>query len=110
MAKFTLMDPRDVMIGRERSAREARQPYVQALEASDAGQIELQRGDVPSTVKRRLADAARDLGVRGRSSWADARQRTLVWKKTARTATTRTPRATKPARATRASTRTPRAT
>ena len=40
MAKFTLMDPRDVMIGRERSAREARQPYVSALgkRTSEAGE------------------------------------------------------------------------
>lgn len=86
MAKFTQMDPRDVMIGRERSALEARQPYVQALQASDAGQIELGRGEVPSTVKRRLADAAKDLGVRVRSSWTDPKQRVLIWKKVAKNA------------------------
>lgn len=86
MAKFTQMDPRQVMIGRERAALEARRPYMDALKASDAGQIELGRGEVPSTVKRRLADAAKDLGVRVRSSWTDPKQRVLVWKKTGKAA------------------------
>ncbi len=89
MAKFTQLNPREVMIGRERAAIEARRPYQEALEASDAGQIELARGDVPSTVKRRLADAAKDMGVRVRSSWTDPKQRVLVWKKTGRSAAPR---------------------
>lgn len=81
MAKFTPMKAEDVRIGRERAAIEARMPYRQALEASDAGQIELGRGEVASTVKRRLAEAAAELDVKVRSSWTDGNQRTLVWKK-----------------------------
>jgi predicted RNA-binding protein YlqC (UPF0109 family) len=92
MATFTKLKPQDVTIGRERSAIEARKPYLEALKASDAGQIILERGEVASTVKRRLADAAAELGVKVRSSWTDANQRTLVWKKSAK-------RAAAPARA-----------
>ena len=58
--------------------------YRAALDASDAGEIALQRGDGPTTVKRQLAEAAAELGVTVRSSWADASQRTLVWKKSAK--------------------------
>jgi hypothetical protein len=83
VAKFTQLKSEDVRIGRERAAVEARKPYVDALKASDAGQIVLDRGEVASTVKRRLADAAAELGVKVRSSWTDGAQRTLVWKKTA---------------------------
>ncbi len=86
MPKFTQMKPEDVRIGRERSATEARKPYVEALKASDAGQVALDRGEIPSTVKRRLADAAAELGVKVRSSWTDANQKTLVWKKSAKRA------------------------
>jgi hypothetical protein len=85
VATFTKLQPKDVTIGRERSAIEARKPYVEAIRASDAGQIELERGEVASTVKRRVAEAAAELGVKVRSSWTDAKQRTLVWKKSART-------------------------
>jgi hypothetical protein len=86
VAKFTQLKSEDVRIGRERSAVEARKPYVEALKASDAGQVELDRGEVPSTVKRRLADAAAELGVKVRSSWTDSKQHTLVWKKSSRKA------------------------
>lgn len=83
MAKFTPLKPEEVRIGRERAAIAARLPYIEALKASDAGQIELARGEVASTVKRRLAEAAHELGVRVRSSWVDGTQRVLVWKKAA---------------------------
>lgn len=81
MPKFTKLDPKDVQIGRGRSAHEARQPYRDALTSSDAGRIELGRGEVPSTVKRHLSDAAKDVGTKVRSSWEDQHQRVLVWKK-----------------------------
>ena len=81
MPTFTKLEPKDVQIGRGRSAHEARQPYRAALEASDAGRIELGRGDVPSTVKRHLSLAAQDVGTKVRSSWEDSRQRVLLWKK-----------------------------
>lgn len=83
MPKFAQLKPEDVRIGRERAAVEARQPYVAALKASDAGQIDLERGDVASTVKRRVAEAAAEIGVKVRSSWVDDKHRTLVWKKSA---------------------------
>ena len=81
MPKFTPLDPNDVVIGRGRSAHEARQPYREVLAGSEAGRIELQRGEVPSTVKRHLALAARDVGMKIRSSWEDQRQRVLLWKR-----------------------------
>jgi hypothetical protein len=84
MPKFTKLDPNDVQIGRGRSALEARQPYRDALSGSDAGRIELDRGDVPSTVKRHLSLAAQDVGTKVRSSWEDKRQRVLFWKKVGR--------------------------
>ena len=86
MAKFTQMKPEEVRIGRERSAIEARKPYIEALKVSDAGQIVLDRGEVASTVKRRLTEAAAEVGVKVRSSWTDASQKTLVWKKSAKRA------------------------
>lgn len=81
MPKFTKLDPKDVEIGRGRSAHEARQPYRDALTAGDAGRIELGSRDVASTVKRHLTLAAHDLGTKVRSSWDDQRQRVLSWKK-----------------------------
>ena len=45
MPKFTRMDPNEVAVGRGRAALEARQPYIHALQAGDAGKIELQRGE-----------------------------------------------------------------
>jgi hypothetical protein len=67
--KFTKLDPNDVQIGRGRSAHEARHPYRNVLVRSEAGSIELERGDVPSTVKRHLSLAAQDVGTKVRSSW-----------------------------------------
>jgi len=81
MAKFTKMDPSEVVVGRGRAALEARKPYAEALQASDAGKIELERGEKPATVKRLLQDAAKDSGLRIRSSWQDPRQQVLLWKK-----------------------------
>lgn len=81
MAKFTKLNPGDVVVGRGRAALEARRPFIEALSAADAGKIELERGEKPATVKRLLQDAAKDSGMRIRSSWSDTRQQVLFWKK-----------------------------
>ena len=78
---FTKVNPDDVDVGRGRSATEARRPYIEALRAGDAGRIELERGDKPASVKRLLQDSARRSQIRIRSSWEDARQQVLYWKK-----------------------------
>ena len=83
MPKFTKLDPREVQIGRGRGAFESRQAFVQALKASDAGRIDLESGDRPVSIKRVLQEAAKEAGVRLRSSWADSSQQALLWKKTA---------------------------
>jgi len=79
--KFTKLNPSDVHVGRGRSAAEARIPYAEALKAGAAGRIDLERGDKPGTVKRLLQDAAKQSGVRIRSSWETKDQRALLWKK-----------------------------
>lgn len=84
MPKFTRLDPSQVAVGRGRAALEARKPYIEALQAGDAGSIELQRGEKPAAVKRLLSEAAKGAGIRIRSSWTDTAQRELVWKKTGR--------------------------
>lgn len=81
MSKFTPMKPADVQVGRGRAAAEARQPYVAALKEGDAGKVELERGEKPGSVKRLLQDAAKESGIRIRSSWEDRSQRTLLWKR-----------------------------
>jgi hypothetical protein len=81
MAKFTKLNPGDVVVGRGRAALEARRPFIEALSAADAGKIELDRGEKPATVKRLLQDAAKESGMRIRSSWGDTRQQVLFWKK-----------------------------
>ena len=81
MPTFTKMNPDDVSTGRGRAASEQRRPYIEALEAGDAGSVTLERGEKPATVKRLLQEAARHQNVRIRSSWADGQQRVLVWKK-----------------------------
>lgn len=81
MAKFSKLDPAEVLVGRQKAAAAAREPYLAALRAGDAGRVELERGERPDTVKRLLADSARSLGVRIRSSWEDGQQRALLWKK-----------------------------
>lgn len=81
MAKFTQMEPNEVVLGRGIAAREARRPYVEAIQGADAGRIDVERGEKPATVKRLLQEAAREAGVRVRSSWGDQKQQTLFWKK-----------------------------
>lgn len=82
MARFTKLDPTNVVLGRGRAAQEARRPFTDALRASEAGRIDLERGERPASVKRLLQEAAKDLGLRVRSSWADDKQQSLLWKKT----------------------------
>lgn len=81
MAQFTTLDPKNVKLGRSRAADEARRPFREALQAGDAGRVELERGEKAATVKRLLAESAREVGVRVRSSWEDGQQRVLLWKK-----------------------------
>lgn len=81
MPKFAPMDPSEVTVGRGRSAMEARKPYAEALLASDAGRIELERGEKPSRVKHYLQLAAKEHGLRIRSTWVDSKEQVLLWKK-----------------------------
>ena len=81
MPTFTKMDPADVAVGRGRAGAERRKPYIEALNAGDAGSVELERGEKPAIVKRLLQEAARQENVRIRCSWTDSQQRLLVWKK-----------------------------
>ncbi len=81
MAKFTKLSPRDVVLGRGRAARTAREPYLAAIRGGSAGQIDLEGGERPATVKRLLQEAAKEAGIRVRSSWSDEKQRALLWKR-----------------------------
>ncbi len=83
MPTFTKMAARDVLIGRGKAAAEARQPFIDALKAGDAGRIELAKDDKSPRVKRLLAEAAKETGIKVRSSWDDAKtQKVLLWKRT----------------------------
>ncbi len=82
MPKFTKLNPAEVHVGRGRAAFEARKGFLDAVKGGDAGRIDLDRGDRPATVKRLLQEAAREAGVKVRSTWTDESQKTLVWKKT----------------------------
>ena len=84
MPKFTAMQPSEVLIGRARAAAAERAEYAEALSKSDAGKIELARGETPSRVKRLLAEAAKESGIRIRSSWEDRSHKVLLWKKVGR--------------------------
>ena len=80
MPRFKKLDPSEVIVGRG-PAKISREPYLKAIQGVDAGSIELDDEDRPGTVKRLLREAAKDLGIKIRSSWADDTQRVLVWKK-----------------------------
>ncbi len=84
MPKFTKLDLKGMHIGRRRTAHEARQPYRDALTASDAGRIESGRGEKASTVETQLALASKEVGVKVRPSWEDKRRRVLLCKKAGR--------------------------
>jgi hypothetical protein len=82
MPKFEAMKPDEVMVGRGRATQEARRQFREAIEQSQAGRITLDRSDRPSTVKRLLAEASKEAGIKVRSSWEDKRQMVLYWKRT----------------------------
>lgn len=82
MPKFTALNASEVHVGRGRAAFEARKGFIDAIKGGDAGRIDLERGDRPSTIKRLLQEAAKEAGVKVRSSWEDQSQRALLWKKT----------------------------
>jgi hypothetical protein len=82
MPKFTKLNPAEVHVGRGRAAFEARKNFVDAVKGGDAGRIDLDGGDKPATVKRLLQEAAKEAGVKVRSTWVDQSQQTLVWKTT----------------------------
>ena len=84
MPKFTAMRSSEVLIGRARAAAAERKAYVEALRGSDAGKIELSRGENAARVKRLLSEAGKESGTRIRSSWEDRSQRVLLWKKVGR--------------------------
>lgn len=84
MPKFTPMEPSEVLIGRARAAAEERAEYVEAVSGSDAGKIELGRGESPTRTKRLLSEAAKQAGTKVRSSWEDKSRRVLLWKKVGR--------------------------
>lgn len=81
MPKFEVMKPEEVLVGRGRDAAEERKAYVEAIQASDAGKISLDRNDRPSIVKARLGQASREASIRIRSSWEDKQQSVLYWKR-----------------------------
>ena len=84
MPKFSKLDPNQVHIGRGRAAFEARKKYVDAVNAGDAGRVDLEPSDRPASVKRLLHEAAKEAGVKVRSSWTDQSQKSLIWKRTRR--------------------------
>jgi hypothetical protein len=79
--KFTKLTPDDVVVGRGRASAELRLPFIAALKGSQAGRIELERGDKPGTVKRLLQEASKESGIRIRSTWETKDQKSLVWKR-----------------------------
>ena len=81
MPRFTAMKASEVQVGRGRASAEARAPFLAALKESDAGRIELERGEKPSTVKRYLQEVSKETGIRVRSGWEDKSQKALVWKR-----------------------------
>ena len=81
MAIFTPKEASEVLIGRERASAQERQMYAEALQGSNAGTIELSRGEKASRIKRLLAEASKDTGIRVRSTWEDKNQRILLWKR-----------------------------
>lgn len=82
MPRFKTLDPQDVFIGRGAAAQRERVPYVKHIQDADAGEIRLDGEDRPTVVRRRLREAARELGVKVRASWQDAEHTVLRWKRT----------------------------
>ena len=83
MPRFSKLDPRQVQIGRGRAAFDTRKKYLDAVKSSQAGSVDLEGSERPATVKRLLHEAAKEAGIKVRSSWTDNSQKTLIWKRTA---------------------------
>ena len=81
VAKFTAKQASEVLIGRERASARERGMYAEALRNSEAGTIELDRGEKASRIKRLLAEASKESGIRVRSTWEDKNQKVLLWKR-----------------------------
>lgn len=81
MPKFQKLDASQVVLGRGRANAVKRRPFVDAIKASEAGRIELDRGEDPAAVKRLLRQASKEVGIKVRSSWEDQSQRALLWKR-----------------------------
>jgi hypothetical protein len=81
MPKFQKLDPSQVVLGRGRANALRRRPFVDAIRSAQAGRIELDRGEDPAATKRLLRQASREAGIKVRSSWEDASQRALLWKR-----------------------------
>ena len=81
MPKFQKLDPGQVVLGRGRSNAVRRRPFVDAIKASQAGRIELDRGEDSAAAKRLLRQASKEAGIKVRSSWEDETQRALLWKR-----------------------------
>lgn len=81
MPRFQKLDATQVVLGRGRANAVKRRPFVDAIKASQAGRIELERGDDPAATKRLLRQASRDAGIKVRSSWEDDSHRALLWKR-----------------------------
>ena len=80
MPKFKTLEPESVLIGRARLAAIEREAYIEAVQAGDAGSIELDRTENPTRVKRLLSEAANHANKRIRSSWEDKNKRVLLWR------------------------------
>ena len=77
MSKFTALNPDHVGII---DHAEARRPYIEAVRSSDAGRIDIEPDDDPVLVRRLLNEAARELGIRIGSVWAEP-DRVLLWRR-----------------------------
>ncbi len=82
MPRFRKLEPNEVHVGRGAIASIQRAQFMEAIKDAQAGRIDLEEGDNPAVVKRRLREAAQELGFKVRSSWADEAQTTLFWKRT----------------------------
>ena len=82
MPRFRKLDPSEVHVGRGAIASVQRAQFKEAIREAQAGRIDLEEGDNPAVVKRRLREAAAELGFKVRSSWADEEQTVLFWKRT----------------------------
>lgn len=77
--EFEAMQPSDVVVGRGRSAKANRAPYIEAVRASDAGRIKLEEGEKIGQARRYLQDAAKEVGKRVRAGY-ESSENAIYWK------------------------------